>query len=119
MRILAATVLVLALAAGPATIAAGSGSGSSSPGDRAAAPERGRPCLAPARIESAERYAQRRVGRVSFAVSDECGRLVGSHRFRVHHSAGVVKVMMMVAYLNLDNVRDRGLRRSSAGCSGR
>ena len=64
-------------------------------------------CIAPARIKAAERYAKRRHGRISFAVLDECGRLVGSHRYRVHYSASVVKVMLMVAYLNRRDVRDR------------
>lgn len=110
MRVLVAAILALALTAGLAAMAGGAGSPVAS--DRAAGHQRDGSCLATARIEAAERYAKRRAGRISFAVRDECGRLVGSHRFRVHHSASVVKVMMMVAYLNLGDVRDRELRRS-------
>lgn len=56
-------------------------------------------CLAARRLERAERYAGRRRARVSFAFADECGRVVGGHRNRVHASASVVKVMLLVAYL--------------------
>ena len=69
-------------------------------------------CLSGERLQRAERYADHRAGRVSFAFADECGRLVGSHRFRVHSSASVVKVMLLTAYLRRDEVRDRALSHS-------
>jgi len=74
--------------------------------------ERGKRCMPPERVERAERYADRRAGRVSFAFEDECRRLVGDHRFRRHSSASVVKLMLLVAYLRQGNVGDRGLKGS-------
>ena len=68
-------------------------------------------CLPPERVEAAQRYADDRRGSVSFAVLDECGRLVGDHRYRVHYSASVVKVMLLTAYLRRPEVRDDGLSR--------
>jgi len=68
--------------------------------------ERKRNCLPAERIAAAERYAEDRLGTVSFAVLDECGRLVGSHVHRTHLSASVVKVMLLVAYLRQPGVRD-------------
>ena len=65
-----------------------------------------------ARIRAAARFARRRAGSVSFAVVDERRRL---HRFRagrIYPSASVVKVMLMVAYLNRRAVRHRRLHRS-------
>jgi hypothetical protein len=64
------------------------------------------------RIAAAERYAEDRAGRISFAVFDEEGRLRGEHVDRVHHSASVVKAMFLVAYLREPDIRDRGLQRS-------
>jgi hypothetical protein len=64
-----------------------------------------RHCLPPERVQAAKRYAADRTGSVSFAVLDECGRLVGDHRFRVHYSASVVKVMLLTAYLRRHGVR--------------
>jgi hypothetical protein len=58
------------------------------------------------RIAAAERFADGREGRVSFAVVDESGRLRGRHVDRVHDSASVVKVMFLVAYLRQAGVRD-------------
>lgn len=71
-----------------------------------------RACVSPKRIDAAERYAKLRGDRISFAVRDQCGRLAGEHRYRVHLSASVVKVMMMVAYLDQRDVRDRSLHPS-------
>ena len=57
-------------------------------------------------MQEAKRYADERLGTVSFAVLDECGRPVGSHRNRVHLSASVVKLMLLTAYLRQPGVRD-------------
>jgi beta-lactamase class A len=69
----------------------------------------------PERIAAAERFADGRTGRVSFAVVDERGGLRGEHVDRIHNSASVVKVMFMVALLREPEVRDgalgSGLRR--------
>ena len=68
--------------------------------------------MPPDRVQRAERYADRRAGRVSFAFADECKRLVGDHRFRKHSSASVVKLMLLVAYLRQGNVGNRELKGS-------
>ena len=64
-----------------------------------------RECLERKRVREAERWADDRAGEISFAVLDECGRLLGDHPYRVHYSASVVKVMLMVAYLRRADVR--------------
>jgi hypothetical protein len=64
-----------------------------------------RECLERKRVEEAERWADDRAGEISFAVLDECGRLLGDHPYRLHYSASVVKVMLMVAYLRRSDVR--------------
>jgi hypothetical protein len=51
------------------------------------------------RIKKARVYANSRAGDVSFAVVDESGDLRGFWRERRVHSASVIKVMFMVAYL--------------------
>lgn len=61
------------------------------------------------RLAAAERFADGRAGRVSFAVVDERGRLRGRHLDRVHNSASVVKVMFMVALLRQPDVRHDAL----------
>ena len=71
---------------------------------KAAAPPRWSPDVAAARD-----YLARRGGRVSFAVRTE-RRLWGHHRLRVVPAASVLKAMLMVAYLNRREVRDRPLR---------
>lgn len=63
------------------------------------------------RVAAAKRFAESRVGRISFAVVDEAGRLHGSHPNRVHNSASVVKVMFMVALLRQPDVRHDSLSR--------
>jgi hypothetical protein len=65
-----------------------------------------KPCMTRERVAEARRWADDREGTISFAVLDECKRLVGDHRYRVHLSASVVKVMLLVAYLRQDGVRD-------------
>lgn len=76
----------------------------------------GAPAEAPAaghpweqQLAAAERFADGRAGRVSFAVVDEGGRLRGRHLDRVHNSASVVKVMFMVALLRRPEVRHDAL----------
>jgi hypothetical protein len=63
------------------------------------------------RVDRATRFAKHRHGSVSFAVVDEEGKLHGWHRGRRYPSASVVKVMLMVAYLNQRRVRGRRLHR--------
>jgi beta-lactamase class A len=59
---------------------------------------------------AAGRFLDSRAGRTSFAVLDSTGRLSGV-RVREHfQSASVVKVMMLVAYLQMLNAHHRGLR---------
>jgi Beta-lactamase enzyme family len=58
------------------------------------------------RIAAAERFADGRAGTVSFAVVDESGRLRGDGTDRVHSSASVVKVMLLIAFLREPDVRD-------------
>lgn len=75
-----------------------------------AATRRGRGrCLDDRRLRRASAYASRRSGSVAFAFLDECGRLLGEHRYRVYESASLVKAMMMAAYLRRDEVADRDL----------
>jgi Beta-lactamase enzyme family len=60
-------------------------------------------------IATATRFLDTRAGRTSFAVVDSQGRLSGV-RLREHfQTASVVKVMMLVAYLQMLNARHRGL----------
>ncbi len=61
------------------------------------------------RVDAAERFAESRAGRISFAVVDEDGRLRGSHVDRVHNSASVVKVLFMVTLLRQPDVRNDDL----------
>ena len=59
------------------------------------------------RVREASSFASARRGRISFAVMDESGRIRGSGVTRRYHSASVVKVMLMVAYLRRAEVRNR------------
>jgi hypothetical protein len=61
------------------------------------------------RIQAAERWADDRSGRISFAVVDEAGRMHGAHPDRVHNSASVVKVLFMLALLREPGVRHDAL----------
>jgi hypothetical protein len=58
---------------------------------------------------SAEHYTHRRLGRVSFALVDDEGRLHSYHGVRHYHSASLVKAMLLVAYLNQPRVRHHRL----------
>src|SRR5215212_7806043 len=60
-------------------------------------------------VAAARHYLATRAGNISFAVRTEC-RQWGYHRLRVVPSASVLKAMLMVAYLNRREVRDRPLR---------
>jgi Beta-lactamase enzyme family len=61
------------------------------------------------RMSAAVRYAEHRVGTISFAAVDEAGRLHGYHARAVAPSASVLKAMLLVAYLRRADVRDRDL----------
>lgn len=61
------------------------------------------------RVAAAKQFADGRMGRISFALVDESGRLHGSHPDRIHNSASVVKVMFMVAFLRQPGVRHDSL----------
>jgi hypothetical protein len=92
--------ILVALAAAPAGAAAAPGFGD--------------------RIAAARDYAGQRAGRVSFAVVDERGRTRGGLHVRErHHSASVVKAMLMVAYLNRPGVRGRALNPGERSLIGR
>jgi hypothetical protein len=62
-------------------------------------------------VQAASSYAQKRAGRVTFAVRTP-KRLYGSGINRVVPSASVLKAMLLVAYLRRHSVRDRRLRRA-------
>jgi hypothetical protein len=63
----------------------------------------------PGALAAATRFLAGRAGRTSFAVVDDRGRLSGV-RVREHfQSASVVKVMMLVAYLQMLSAQHRGL----------
>ncbi len=94
-------VAALALAASAVAVSSGAPAVAS-----AAAPPGWRPDVAAAR-----QYLAHRGGSVSFAVRTE-RRMWGHHRLRVIPAASVLKAMLMVAYLNRREVRDRRLRRS-------
>ena len=64
------------------------------------------------RVKAAERFADARAGRISFAVVDEDGAMHASHPDRVHNSASVVKVLFMLALLREPGVRHDDLTRS-------
>src|SRR4029453_13269996 len=60
-------------------------------------------------VAAARHYLATRAGNVSFAVRTE-RRQWGYRRWRVVPSASALKAMLMVAYLNRREVRDRPLR---------
>ena len=63
-----------------------------------------------AAIVVATRFLDARAGRTSFAVIDSQGHLSGARLHEHFQSASVVKVMMLVAYLQMLNADHRGLR---------
>ncbi len=77
-----------------------------------------RNCLSRERLERARRYARHRAGRVLFAFADGCGEIAGGHPYRLHASASVIKVMLLVAYLRRHDVRDRRLSRGERATLG-
>ena len=103
LRALALLALVAVLA-----VAAPAGSGAFVYGGEG----RGVP-LAPypsaAAISAAGRYLAGRAGRTSFAVVDSSGQLSGSHLREHFQTASVVKVMMLVAFLQRRGAEHRGL----------
>jgi Beta-lactamase enzyme family len=60
-------------------------------------------------IAAAARYLAGRAGRTSFAVVDSSGRLSGLHLREHFETASVVKVMMLVAFLQMRSTQHRGL----------
>ena len=60
-------------------------------------------------IADAARFLDSRAGRTSFAVVDSQGHLSGVRLYEHFQTASVVKVMMLVAYLQMLNARHRGL----------
>ena len=62
-----------------------------------------------AAIAAATRYLEGRAGRTSFAVVDSTGRLAGLHLREHFETASVVKVMMLVAFLQMRNGQHRDL----------
>ena len=74
---------------------------------------RGRP-LAPfpsqAAIAAAAHYLEGRAGRTSFAVLDSSGRLSGLRTREHFQTASVIKVMMLVAYLQMLEAHHRSLQ---------
>lgn len=61
-------------------------------------------------VDEAGVYAKQRRGSVSFAVSDDAGRLRGRRAGAVVPSASVLKVILMGAYLDRRSVANRPLR---------
>ena len=60
-------------------------------------------------IAAAQRYLAGRAGRTSFAVVDSTGRLSGLHLREHFETASVVKVMMLIAFLQMRSAEHRGL----------
>jgi len=60
-------------------------------------------------IGNAERFLDSRAGRTSFAVVDSQGHLSGVRLHEHFQTASVVKVMMLVAYLQMLDAHHRGL----------
>jgi len=63
----------------------------------------------PAALAAASRFLSTRAGRASFAVIDSRGRLRGMHLHEHFATASVVKVMMLVAYLQMLDAQHRAL----------
>ena len=67
------------------------------------------PYPSPAAVAAARRYLEGRSGRTAFAVVDSAGRLSGLNVREHFRTASVVKVMMMIAYLQRLAAERRGL----------
>ncbi len=63
-------------------------------------------------IAAASRYLDSRAGRTSFAVVDSTGRLSGTRLHDHFETASVVKVMFLIAYLQMLEAHHRGLTAS-------
>ncbi len=63
-------------------------------------------------ITAAARFIDARAGRTAFAVVDSRGRLWGARVHEHFQTASVVKVMMLVAYLQMVSAQHRGLNRA-------
>ena len=63
----------------------------------------------PGAIASAASFLAGRAGRTSFAVVDSTGRLTGLRTRERFETASVVKVMLLMAYLQMLRARHRGL----------
>ncbi len=98
-----AGLLLATLAAAPAIALEYQGEGSGTP--VAAYPSA-------AAISAAERFLDGRAGRTSLAVVDSRGRLSGVRVNEHFQSASVVKVMMLIAYLQMLDAHHRSLRAS-------
>lgn len=68
---------------------------------------------ASASVIAAAHYISQRAGRDAFAVIDDRGRLAGLNVHERFHSASIVKVMLLVAYLQMLAREHRGLDPSS------
>jgi hypothetical protein len=66
-------------------------------------------------IAAAASYLAGRAGRTSFAVVDSAGRLSGLHTREHFETASVVKVMMLVAFLQMRSSQHRGLSAADTG----
>ncbi len=67
------------------------------------------PFPSPSAIAAAVRYLDGRAGRTSLAVMDSAGELGGIHLREHFETASVVKVMMLVAFLQMRSAEHRGL----------
>jgi Beta-lactamase enzyme family len=65
-----------------------------------------------AAIAAAGRFLQARAGRTAFAVVDSRGRVRGLHLREHFETASVVKVMMLIAFLQMRAAQHRGLSRA-------
>jgi Beta-lactamase enzyme family len=71
-----------------------------------------------ARVAAAERYAEGRLGVVSFALVDARGRLHGYRSNASVPTASLLKAMLLVGYLRIPSVRERGLTSREKGLLG-
>ena len=71
-----------------------------------------------ARVAAAERYAEGRLGSVSFALVDARGRVHGHRADAPVPTASLLKAMLLVGYLRLPSVRERDLTSREKGLLG-